>query len=70
MLKNRDGTDSGGGTQVVVSVGANSLRLSGNFSGVAVDGMILAYANASSSTTTQRSRYAYMADRATQTISG
>jgi hypothetical protein len=61
-----------GGTETVVDVlpGTNELEFTGDFNGELGVGSIVVFAPAANSTSTQRARYAYMADRATQSIAG
>ena len=74
VLRERDGSRVGGtGTETVVAVVAGVLFLSGNFGGSMAEGTssagrIIGYAGTSAATTTQRGRYAYFADQATQTV--
>jgi len=61
-----------GGTETVVDVlpGTNELEFTGDFNGELGVGSIVVFAPAANCTSNQRARYAFMADRATQSIAG
>ncbi len=67
-LVDRSGVEVTGTTQIVQSIGANSLTLDGNFGGAASAGDLIVWAEYDDAATDQRTHAAWLADRSTDTV--